>query len=478
MLFCLHGAIEKLAAWGEMCPCHGWLGDLTTEQRARFDALLQHLGKDIFDGVCKCSLRGRRAAELAVGEAITFFQGICNSSSTLSKLLEAFSVLPVADAQMITDDFWRGATHITSVLQMKLAYWQQLPWKLAGLAHACLVTARRIAREIVEYFNSAPSNEELHGKITWLFADPAGVLRHCLERFANGEELDSMPELATKVASMRMMPVVERDIERRHSEMHKTIAGRSSGGPIVSLSVRLQEYDARLETQGGDELFRTTCKDFAAVRKARDLPFVLNFEHHPTIAGLLGEKKPRATYSKILSSVGNVLYTIDLASKHVRYYEAKSRNKIAKDRVKKAATGWLKNVKQGSNRCGDGRDQCFQNALLDHFRATASPNGIYSIPIDTSAMDLAMPLSQALLELPDAKAAAPLDTSIDLDVDDGAEVDGNDFRHSSICTMEPGGVEVEAADVDAIGRGSIFFKLIKANPSRAKLMTVAHPTWF
>ena len=70
--------------------------------------------------------------------------------------------LTEAERQLVMDDYHRGGRAIATVMSAKLAYWNCLPWKLAGLLHPVPTLARTAARECVEQYDKTPDTAHHH----------------------------------------------------------------------------------------------------------------------------------------------------------------------------------------------------------------------------------------------------------------------------------------------------------------------------
>ena len=150
----LNSCVQAMGDWGEVCACHGWLNELTETQRERLAQLLKELKLPGFDSLrADCICKGLRAAELAAGELILFFKQLCERGA-VQLLLELGAGLSQDEIDRIVNDYNNAVAHIIAVLTNKLQFWAVLPWRLAGLAHFCLETARSIARWAIQSFDA------------------------------------------------------------------------------------------------------------------------------------------------------------------------------------------------------------------------------------------------------------------------------------------------------------------------------------
>ena len=92
-----------------------------------------------------CPLGGLRAAELAAGEWRSLFHELADVC--LQEILASAAFVDMQDMCMVTQDWERGKTTILSQLELKLRYWESLPWTIAGLVHNDDGVARAIARK-------------------------------------------------------------------------------------------------------------------------------------------------------------------------------------------------------------------------------------------------------------------------------------------------------------------------------------------
>eukprot|EP00971_Amphidinium_carterae_P352265 6492516-Amphidinium_carterae.2 len=165
MLLQLHSWGDNISKWAETCPCHQFL-----QRRERTAAqpwqekVLSSLDQHHDGCKYKCRMAGKRAPELASGalqehmQALTSFHGM-----------------------------------------------QVLPWKLCGMAHPSAAIARAVATACIDEFDwsacktclGTPKEQALHHSVTWAWLSIGSSLRSQVERFIAGEDLATMPELAT-----------------------------------------------------------------------------------------------------------------------------------------------------------------------------------------------------------------------------------------------------------------------------------------
>ncbi|MFM7984586.1 MAG: hypothetical protein ACKPKO_35195, partial [Candidatus Fonsibacter sp.] len=87
-----------------------------------------------------------------------------------------------------------------------------------------------------------------------LFLHPGSILRRDFICFLDGTHLAKLLALFTRVVELKLIPVVERVSEMRHSVVSSSLGGNRRKHPTtVSLANRAFEFDRRLEQ---DPFFR------------------------------------------------------------------------------------------------------------------------------------------------------------------------------------------------------------------------------
>ncbi len=151
MVLRLHWVVEELSGWCEGCECH----PPTEDERS--GALRMHASERMVElgGQGPCPMQGRRAPELAGGQL----------GSVLAKLFDVrLSELACAHRRSLSGSEWatlcadlehaRGT--MQTVLRVKLNCWEQLPWKLCGLASFDDEVVRQCALAIVNLYDNTP----------------------------------------------------------------------------------------------------------------------------------------------------------------------------------------------------------------------------------------------------------------------------------------------------------------------------------
>ena len=109
-----------------------------------------------------CPLGGLRAAELAAGEWRSLFHELF--AVCLQEILASAAFVDMQDMFKVTQDWERGKTTIFGQLELKLRYWECLPWIFAALVHNDDGVARAIARKIAKLWDALDPSEKVPGQ--------------------------------------------------------------------------------------------------------------------------------------------------------------------------------------------------------------------------------------------------------------------------------------------------------------------------
>lgn len=321
MLLAVHKVCDTFSAWCEARPCHD---GFTDEQQKLINVLVKFVGDpSMSDGrAAACPVQGRRAWKMATGaldkvlrDAFEFMESIIMSD--IHTLDEAEQGTILADMEHLKAQLMRN-------LQQKLAFWDVLPWSMAGIASPNVLDARAAARRCMQQF------DEADGKTGDAVADSTGLhdrlvarvmvgeLRRQLEAFANGDiDLCECPELCEIVLPFCFVPIVERIIEAQHAVIHKFCAGRKVSGPYISACLRCPHIKASCE----DPAYRLHLESIMpSCRKANLLLTQFDFERHPDIVKLKtsGIKKKRINREQ-MRCFSDIFYCIDGASQFANH---------------------------------------------------------------------------------------------------------------------------------------------------------------
>ena len=118
---------EYIGRWSEGCPCgctddNSQLAIAASAKAGHTRRRRQHVS---------CPFRGCRAAQLAAGEWIPKLKKVMNESRSR---VTQFLVMSRDDRPEFLADWTKARGKLWTGLQVKLAYWSQLPWRLCILA--------------------------------------------------------------------------------------------------------------------------------------------------------------------------------------------------------------------------------------------------------------------------------------------------------------------------------------------------------
>ena len=206
MLLCLHQIGNFMSAWGSGCRCHEWLSGLDNKHAESVSATLRSssLPADSDGPKHTCLLAGKRAPELADGTWRACLQNLVERMRP--EVLLAAAKLPKEELESVLNDFEHGVSYIQMVLDIKLAHWTELPWRLCALATDVVSDKPIVAKDILDSFSKLPQDESFHHRLTWRFLQPRSKLREQLQALAdNGAELEDLPELFHEAAGLPIM---------------------------------------------------------------------------------------------------------------------------------------------------------------------------------------------------------------------------------------------------------------------------------
>lgn len=334
--------------------------------------------------------------------------------------MELYALPSLPRASPLTAEGWdivlhdcrAGQKYLMGLLQLKTAFWFQLPWLLVGLAHFDEQVAKQIARRAIQLFEN-DRRQDAHHRLTWLWLHPGGTLRKQLQAYADTPALrvEIGQPFFRMVVRLRLVIVVETTMEAKHLRM--TIARRCRHiGPVrVSLSNRLLLLE------------RWLCRDqnhieqvvsaFSKARSLRKACMLLGVDRHPA---LLGNDKisRRGGTSALHTLLTSVFYHCNIMSVYRELRAAALEDKAAKDKQRRRDTK-LTTAPTGPITW----PMVHHKAMLDHFMCTIDRTCFYSCP---SALMRLTSLS-SVLEQPATKRlraeSGPLESTGDLLTGDG-----------------------------------------------------------
>jgi hypothetical protein len=274
-----------------------------------------------------------------------------------------------------------------------------------------------------------------------------------LDAFVSGTPLVELANLRLAFWTWRLIPIIERVIEMRHSQVHKHIAGRHVSPSFVSGALRGEELERSLSDKDNFSIFAEL---FEIVRAPRDLIKELGLQYHPVLSEMLNMRKPTVTTSKLLAAAAGVMYSTDLTSKYEIYQEARAFRKVAKAKAKSAAQKWFKLAGKWVGPKLGTWAAIAQAACLDHFRQKFESDKLYSLETSLLSAGKFEQLRNALAPVPLA-VAAPLEP---LDVGPQLESDCDDRGAAA--------VQMVSHDPTWLSSTHVFFRVVSSLPSRSR----------
>ena len=461
----LQDALENFREWAEGCPCHRHAFEKMTETQRR-NLLRKECGLRTADTLAEfrrgCPLAGRNAPDLALGQHKELLKSMAESGLALL-LAKRERFLQAADVARINDNYMKGAERAQLYLLLKSSVWDSLPLSLAGLAHADTNLARAHCKKIMEEYDgqAAPVAETCSHWLTLRLLHRDHGLRAPLERWANGllSDADLPTELKVIFAQMYLWPVVERWLERPHSQMKKIGAYKNVGGAYCSLAVRFPQQMA--EVAEDPEYLRRLAGHFEETGTAFRAIKSLNLTGHPRLAPILDELQGKDLASSTRRRLhqhlrSELIHAVYLTSGNLQYIPAAaaaSAHKRLRNQEEKEAGKVLPVLPGGDARGFQGmRQVLFRHHLVDlGFEWFSLPNCL----LQESGL---LPLQDML-----APHTTTLSDHGDLDVGVGAPC-----GTTTLATFELDGEE--HVHVGELSFKQTVFRVVDWKPSRVKMV--------
>ena len=210
MLLQLHSVLVFAQTWSEGCPCHTHLMTDSVPKKLR---LLWNT----------CPFRGCRAPELAAGDfwrSLRQFMDQC----TADLMVKLDPNLTEVERLSIVEDFNSGSQYIWCSLAVRLGFWAEPLYKIAGIAHKTVDVCRKIAADILQ-------SESTHPLLV-ACRSPGALINQELRQFVfEFDDPNDLPCLQNLRAKLALMKVVERLNEGKHAKHHKR--GQLSWSPVL-----------------------------------------------------------------------------------------------------------------------------------------------------------------------------------------------------------------------------------------------------
>ena len=185
-------------------------------------------------GVRRCPLLTMRAPECATGGLFKFCKVMFDTCNGVLRGHPCMRDLPETDVMKLMSDFVRARRYIVFSLEVKLSFWTNLPYTMAGMAYWDPGVAREAGRRCLALYESAGSAVRSHWWCQVLLA-PGSVGRALLEEWLDGRDdtVDDDDNIFSRMLSrFAFIPVSERWIEARHSLSNRALTGARHGGVV------------------------------------------------------------------------------------------------------------------------------------------------------------------------------------------------------------------------------------------------------
>ncbi len=240
-----------LTCWVESCPCHGAKLQCFGSSR-----LAGNERKRILHGGRRCPLFSMRAAEASAGDLLKFADRLFQMSTAVLRVhpLLAHPGISERERGHILQAFARGKRYILFALQVKISFFQQLPYCLMGLAHYDPAVARRIGRRCILLYEKASVKVREFWWVAILLT-PGSSGRRLVEQWlarnpadpADGEIDFSHSNVLTRMVSRFMFVLLsERWVESRHAIANKYL-GEARNAGVVHLGFTMMQPYLRME---------------------------------------------------------------------------------------------------------------------------------------------------------------------------------------------------------------------------------------
>ena len=152
-----------------------------------------------------------------------------------------------------------------------------------------------------------------------------------LVSFLHGTAIQDLPALLQFGACFRFVQITERYLEASHSVVKRKVPPNSAG-PMVSLTRRLFRLPSDISIE--PTILQEVASVFESARVLKTLPSQLGLASHPSLCGLIGQKRVNW---KIVKALNRVLYRIDVQSQFQDIAEVATASKQILDKEKESS---------------------------------------------------------------------------------------------------------------------------------------------
>ena len=234
-------AVGRRARWFEGCECHKeiWTTKWTSRKRK-----FEEFAKSV-PGQRDCIWKGRRTTDMALGEVNNIVQDIHDATS--DRLEEIINRMAGEDSAYLTTAIQELKDAIAEELADKFAYFQELPWLIAGLDGDRIgnrAGAIHVAHRIVANCTALETSGGMaraHRETVLFWTSHADTVRLIARGgLASWQE---RPKCGIQVKQKALLPCVNRWVEQAHACVKKLMDVAPNMGPAqVSATLRFKEH--------------------------------------------------------------------------------------------------------------------------------------------------------------------------------------------------------------------------------------------
>ena len=219
--------IMGLSLWVDSCPCHG--SEMDANDAAGRGRRSYYRSRE---KVRSCIMSCRRAPEMAAGTFMHLLQKMLNALGNTMAFELAELGLVAPDIAAVMRDFTSAKRHVWLVHQIKLSFWQILPWLFFGIGHPRRDIAKAVCRACLALRDASAAVAGEHWLIVALLVDEVG--RKEMEYFAYniGSTLAECTVLQGLCALFRFALTSERWVEALHAVSARLSANSHNFGPV------------------------------------------------------------------------------------------------------------------------------------------------------------------------------------------------------------------------------------------------------
>ena len=386
-----------------------------------------------------CPVSGKRAPEMACGDLRPRVEEWAREAE-LGVVVACASVAEQADRDAILADFANGVSFVAASLDLKLAIWRVLPWRLAGLAHHEPVAAAACARDCLAQYDANP-DAGAHHRLSVRLLAPFSEHRPAVEALAAGRPLADLPGASIiEVLRLKWIPIGERVIESRHGLISRALRGRRRRRAACTVSLgsgRMREFEDAV--RANPDVVVAVARHLDTVRNGRAQIEAFGLQDHPLVrAAAAGASRGgrRVHPSRFEPTVRDIIYHLAAVE---QYRDRRVSAQAVNEQRLAVARTRLELDRRVAAPAPEGREDVVREAMRAHMLDALCCDGAgarFSIPavgLSVVALPdlLQCPAGRVPLALPAlplvGPGAAALALAEQLEPDDGEEADGGNI---------------------------------------------------